>query len=69
MRPTPQQLQTIARVAKQHPEFVDWLTEIRSQELDSLPYVVNNPQLTQGRCQMVTEIIKLLKDAPSLAAR
>lgn len=69
MRPTPQQVQVIARVAKQHPEFLDWLTEIRSQELDSLPYVVQNPQLVQGRCQMLTELIKLMKDAPTIAAR
>jgi hypothetical protein len=69
MRPTPQQIQMLARVTRQYPEFVEWLDAVRTQELDSLPYVVNNPALAQGRCQVLTEILKLVKDAPNLAAR
>ncbi len=70
IKPDPQTLQILAQIARLHPTFVDWLGEWRQRELDNLPNVLtSHVGVAQGRCQVLTELYKVLKDSPELAAQ
>lgn len=69
-RPDPELLRLLANMSGQYPAFVEWLGEWRQRELETLPNVA--PQavaVAQGRCQVLTELLKLLQDSPELAAK
>lgn len=69
VRPPPEIVQMWASLSRSHPHLSDWLEEWRQRELDQLPYVAGaNVMLAQGRCQVLTEIHKLVHDAPELSA-
>ena len=68
-RPDERTLKALAYVAKQFPEIKEWLDNWRMHELETLPSVTNNVTLQQGRCQVLGEIVKLIKEAPSTAAK
>ena len=66
---TPELLHALANSVRQHPVIVEWLGEWRMSELERLPSV--GPQtvtLAQGRCQVLTELYKLVNESPDLAA-
>lgn len=70
IRPEPELLRLLVNMAGQYPAFVDWLGAWRQRELETLPNVA--PQavaIAQGRCQVLTELLKLLQDSPELAAK
>ena len=70
IKPDPQTLQTLAQIARLHPTFIDWLEGWRQRELDNLPNVLtSHVGVAQGRCQVLTELYKVLKDSPELAAQ
>lgn len=69
IRPDAKTLQGLAIVAKQYPEVLDFFDAWRLRELETLPSVTNNVALQQGRCQVLGEIVKLVKEAPSTAAQ
>lgn len=69
IKPDPQIVKSVAAVVRQHPELLEWLGEWRTHELDQLPNAINNPAVYQGRCQVLGELYKFAKDAPSLAAK
>ena len=49
--------------------ILEWITEWRQREIDQLPYVGPDAvHLAQGRCQVLTEIYKLVQNAPDMAA-
>lgn len=50
----------LAEAIKQYPEILKWLGEKLSNELERLPYAVNNTGVYQGRCQMLMELIDFL---------
>ena len=71
MRKPPEDVVRVAAViCREYPRFTEWLNEWRQNELDTLPYLGNsNVCLGQGRCQVLTELCKLIQDAPDLAAQ
>ncbi len=69
IKPDPKIVMTVAAVVRQYPDFLEWLGEWRTHELDQLPNAINNPAVSQGRCQVLGELYKFAKDAPALAAK
>jgi hypothetical protein len=69
IRPDPKVIKALAVTARQYPEVLEWLRDWRQHELEQLPMAVNNPAPLQGRCQVLGELYKLVKDAPDLAAK
>jgi hypothetical protein len=70
IRPSPQQIDAIAQIARHNKVFVEWLRDWRQRELEQLPNIAADKiHLTQGRCQVLTELYKLVHDAPELAAK
>lgn len=69
IKPEPQVVKALAAAMRQYPELLVWIGNWRQHELDQLPNAVNNPAVYQGRCQVLGELYKLAKDAPSLAAQ
>lgn len=68
LRPPPEIIQQWGTIARQHPAVVQWMSDWYRRELEQLPYVGSSTSLAQGRCQVLTEMNKLLQDAPDLAA-
>jgi len=68
-RPDAEVVKALATVVRQHPGLLTWVGDWRKHEQESLPYVVNNMAVAQGRCQVLTELHKLMLDAPDLAAQ
>ena len=69
IRPDAKTLQSLAVINKQYPEVLEFIDTWRLRELETLPSVINNVALQQGRCQVLGEIVKLVKEAPSTAAK
>jgi hypothetical protein len=69
IRPDNKVIKALAITARSYPEVLDWLRDWRQHELEQLPMAVNNPAPLQGRCQVLGELYKLVKDAPDLAAK
>lgn len=70
IRPDPKLLDQIARFAGQYPDFVLWLNEWRARELEQLPNVTQNVVgVAQGRCQVLTELCKLVNTARDTSAQ
>lgn len=69
IRPDERVIKALAVTARQYPEVLEWLRDWRQHELEQLPMAVNNPAPLQGRCQVLGELYKLVKDAPDLAAK
>ena len=64
IRPDEKELAAITNVAKHNPEFLQWLSNWSNHELRQLPNVPSSiVQLAQGRCQVLTELHKLLQDS------
>jgi hypothetical protein len=69
IRPEPKVIKAVATAVRQFPEILEFLEQWRMHELENLPVTVNNPAVSQGRCQVLGELYKFAKDAPSLAAK
>jgi hypothetical protein len=69
IRPDPNTVKLMAVIARQHPDFLEWLGEWRTRELEALPHAANNTALMQGRCQVLGELYKFAKESPELAAK
>lgn len=67
--PDTQEIQAIAQVAVHNPRFCEWLQSWYVSELERLPQAVNNSAVAQGRCQVLGEIIKVIKNGPEMAAQ
>jgi hypothetical protein len=66
-RPPPEVLVAIARASNM---VLPWLQEWRQRELEQLPFVsAASVAVAQGRCQMLTELCRLMQDAPDVAAK
>jgi hypothetical protein len=59
---TTEQLKALAQAYK-NPHIRAVLEDWQSRELSELPYALVNPALKQGRCQVLTELIKLMETA------
>lgn len=69
IRPTDEVVQAFAMVVRQYPQVLTFLTEWKSHELDQLPYATNTSSVSQGRCQVLAELVKLATKSPDLAAK
>lgn len=70
IRPDDREFAAISQVAKHNPEFVQWVTNWYNHELRQLPNVSSSSvQLAQGRCQVLTELHKLLQDSTTSTAQ
>lgn len=69
IRPDPRVTKALASAVRQYPELMQFLSDWRAHELDMLPNVINNPAVSQGRCQVLGELYRFAKDAPELAAK
>lgn len=69
IRPTFEIVDQWAKVAKQFPHLVDYLSTWRQSELERLPHIKENVAFAQGRCAMLTEVLDLIKTAPEVAAK
>jgi hypothetical protein len=69
IRPDPKVIKAVALAVRQYPEILNYLEEWRMHELEMLPNAINNPAVSQGRCQVLGELYKFAKDAPSIAAK
>lgn len=69
IRPEPKTIKAVALAVRQYPEILQYLEEWRMHELEMLPNAINNPAVSQGRCQVLGELYRFAKDAPSIAAK
>jgi hypothetical protein len=69
IRPDERATKALANVVQHYPEVVEWIAAWRMHELQRLPYAINNPTLFQGRCQVLDELIAVVKQAPVSAAK
>lgn len=69
-KPSDEDIIMLSAISRQYPKFKEWLEEWRQAELGTLPYhSPTNVGIGQGRCQVLTEVCKLVTDAPELAAK
>lgn len=68
MRPTAEVIKSIALMQRQYPEVARYVSDWLSKELSQLPYASVHSALSQGRCQVLMELNKLIIEAPDLAA-
>ena len=64
IRPTPEVMKSLAVMSRQYPEILAWLTEWQTHELEKLPSVLQNTALAQGRCQVLSELHKVITESP-----
>ncbi len=67
---SPEVVRALAVSVRQYPIILEWLGEWRTSELERLPNV--GPQtvaLAQGRCQVLSELHRLMTESPDLAAQ
>lgn len=69
IKPDPQTTKVLATIVRQYPEVLGWLEDWYRRELETLPSVVNQPAVFQGRCQVLGELYKFAKESPALAAK
>lgn len=70
IRPDPEVVEKLARIAAAYPDIVEWLNEWRMHELEQLPSVASTIVATaQGRCQVLTELCKLVNNSRELSAQ
>jgi hypothetical protein len=70
IRPSPELVEMIARMGAHYPEIAKWLNDWRQHELDQLPYVSSGATgIAQGRCQLLTELCKLVNSSRDYAAQ
>ena len=69
IRPDLNVVKSLATVERQHTDILKWLEAWRKHELEQLTNVTQNVALAQGRCQILAELIKLIKESPEYAAK
>lgn len=69
IRPTDDVVKAFAAVVKQYPLVLTFLTEWKTHELEQLPFTTGASAVSQGRCQVLAELVKLATNSPDLAAK
>lgn len=68
--PDERQILMLAHISTGMSGVLEWLDTWAKVELDRLPVVpAEKVAVAQGRCQVLQEITKVLREAPSLAAQ
>jgi hypothetical protein len=66
-RPPPDALHALARSSN---ALLPWLREWRQKELEQLPFTsAGNVAVAQGRCQVLTELCRLVQESPDAVAK
>lgn len=60
MRISADEAKIFQNVARQYPDFVAVLSRLRQEELESIPFAVNQLDVMRGRVQSLTELQALL---------
>lgn len=60
MKPSADQLGFLRKMARQFPEFTEYVAQWRMKELEALPYAKDNLNMQQGRVQTLTELQRIL---------
>lgn len=66
-RPDKDVAEQIAIISRMYPDVATWLREWKNAELERLPMMLNNTAMAQGRCQVLTEICKIVDSAHDTA--
>jgi hypothetical protein len=62
--------EVVHALARGSHELAPWFQEWRQRELDQLPFAApNNVAILQGRCQVLTELYKIVQSSPDMAAQ
>ena len=61
-------LKAFSQISQNVTVAVEWLESWHTLELERLPQVTNNVAVAQGRCQVLGELISLIKKAPKSVA-
>lgn len=69
IRPDAQVIKAFATVVRQYPDVLTFLQTWKAYELENLPFALANSAISQGRCQVLSELVKFAKEAPDLAAK
>lgn len=69
IRPSDEIVQIFASVVRQYPQVLTFLTEWKNHELENLPFSTNTTAVSQGRCQVLAELVKLATNSPDMAAK
>lgn len=69
IQPDYQTQQLLLSLARQHPQLRDWFEAWKQRELSSLPYTGDKVHVAQGRCQVLTEVCKLLQVDSTMGAQ
>ena len=64
VRPSPEAVEQWALISRMYPHAMEWLNSWRQQELEQLPNAIGNAALSQGRCQVLNELYKLITESP-----
>jgi hypothetical protein len=65
-QPEPRVTKALANAVRQYPEILEWIGEWKSKELEILPFATATPALSQGRCQVLSELYKFAKESPEI---
>ena len=68
-RPSPEVIKALANTVRQYPKVLEWLEGWSAEELSRLPNATQNTALAHGRCQILIELSKLIKESPETAAK
>lgn len=60
----PRTQKSMQLIARQFPEFVDFLEFWKKSELEQLPDVAVNTGVAQGRCKVLKELTQAFREAP-----
>lgn len=64
IRPDERTLHGLAKLARHNSDVATWLEDCYRTELERLPYAGENSAVMQGRCQVLSELTKLIREAP-----
>ena len=69
IRPTDEVVKAFALIVRQYPQVLTFLSEWKAHELEQLPFASGASAVSQGRCQVLAELVKLATNSPDLAAK
>ncbi len=69
IRPTDEVVKAMALIVRQYPQVLTFLKEWKAHELEQLPFASGASAVSQGRCQVLAELVKLATNSPDLAAK
>lgn len=70
LRPDARTTQSLTNLMRSHPDVVTWLEASLDKELRAMPYTAQAMvAVAQGRCQLLTELLNMVKQSPNASAR